>query len=86
MVSFTGVATYANAPEVQEAARLVPLDRVMIETDAPFLSPVPMRGKRPCMPGYARHTAEAVAALRGDSWDNFHAAINTNTERFLGVK
>lgn len=86
MISFTGVATYANAPEVQEAAVLVPLDRVMIETDAPFLSPVPMRGKRPCMPGYARHTAEAVAGLRGDPWDDFHAAINANTERFFGVR
>jgi TatD DNase family protein len=85
MVSFTGVVTYPNAPEVREAAGLVPRDRIMVETDAPFLSPVPHRGKRPCMPGYARHTAEALARLRGESWDEFHAAINDNTARFFGI-
>lgn len=85
MISFTGVVTYANAPEVREAALLVPADRLMVETDAPFLSPVPMRGKRPCMPGYARHTAEALADLRGEPWDEFHDAINANTRRFFGV-
>ena len=85
MVSFTGVVTYKNAPEVREAAALVPLDRIMVETDAPFLSPVPKRGERPCMPGYASHTAEALATLRSESWEAFHEAINTNTERFFGV-
>ncbi|MBK7404977.1 MAG: TatD family hydrolase [Phycisphaerales bacterium] len=85
MISFTGVVTYQNAPEVREAARVVPADRIMVETDAPFLSPVPMRGKRPCMPGYARHTAEALAGLRGQPWDEFHAAINANSARFFGV-
>ena len=86
MVSFTGVVTYQNAPEVREAARLVPRDRIMVETDSPFLSPVPMRGKRPCMPGYARHTAEALAELRGERWEAFHTAINENTRRFFGVE
>ena len=85
MISFTGVVTYANAPEVREAALLVPPDRIMVETDAPFLSPVPMRGKRPCMPGYARHTAEALAEMRGEPWEQFHRAINTNTTRFFGI-
>lgn len=85
MVSFTGVVTYPNAPEVREAAVLVPSDRIMVETDAPFLSPVPMRGKRPCMPGYVRHTAEALAALRGEAWEGFHATINANTRRFFGI-
>lgn len=85
MISFTGVATYPNAPEVREAAQIVPLDRIMVETDAPFLSPVPMRGKRPCMPGYARHTAEALAELRAELWEDFHGAINANTARFFGV-
>ncbi len=85
MVSFTGVVTYKNAPEVREAAGLVPLDRIMVETDAPFLSPVPKRGIRPCMPGFSRHTAEALAALRGENWEEFHAAINANTQRFFGI-
>lgn len=86
MISFTGVVTYPNAPEVREAARLVPPDRIMVETDAPFLSPVPHRGKRPCRPGYARHTAEALAELRGEAWPEFHRAINENTERFFGIR
>jgi len=85
MVSFTGVVTYPNAPEVQEAARLVPIDRIMVETDSPFLSPVPKRGKRPCKPGYAQHTAERLAQLRNEDWEVFHEAINTNTKRFFGV-
>lgn len=86
MLSFTGVVTYPNAPEVREAATLAPPDRLMVETDAPFLSPVPHRGRRPCMPGYARHTAEALAELRAEPWDRFHEAINANTERFFGVR
>ena len=85
MISFTGVATYKNAPEVAESADLVPLDRIMIETDAPYLSPMPLRGKRPCEPGYAIHTARFLADRRGIAWDVFHRAINQNTERFFGI-
>ncbi len=65
MVSFTGVVTYHNAADVREAAKLVPHDRIMVETDAPFLAPVPHRGKRPCLPAWVHHTAEALAELRG---------------------
>lgn len=86
MVSFTGVVTYRNASEVAEAARLVPLDRIMVETDAPFLSPEPVRGRRPCRPAFVRHTAEFLARLRGEDWETFHAAINANTEGFFGVR
>lgn len=85
MISFTGVVTYSNAPEVREAAKLVPADRIMVETDAPFLSPVPHRGKRPCKPAWVRHTAEALAELRGVPFDVFHQQINQNTKRFFGV-
>jgi TatD DNase family protein len=86
MVSFTGVVTYKNAAEVQEAAKIVPRDRFMIETDAPFLSPTPHRGVRPNQPKFARVTAEFVADLRGEQWDDFHAQINRNTERFFGLE
>lgn len=85
MISFTGVATYKNAPEVGESAALVPLDRIMVETDAPYLSPVPVRGKRPCEPAYAMHTARFLAERRGEPWTEFHRAINDNTERFFGI-
>jgi TatD DNase family protein len=85
MISFTGVATYRNATEVQEAVRLTPIDRIMIETDAPFLSPEPHRGRRPCEPWMASLTARRIAEIRGDSWDQFHEAINRNTRRFFGI-
>lgn len=85
MISFTGVVTYRNAPEVREAARLVPLDRIMAETDAPFLSPEPKRGKRPCEPWMSSLTARRLAEVRDEDWDTFHAAINANTQRFFGI-
>jgi TatD DNase family protein len=85
MISFTGVVTYKNAPEVLESARLVPLDRIMIETDAPYLSPVPVRGTRPCEPAFAAHTARFLAERRGEPWSEFHGAINENALRFFGV-
>ncbi|MCX5691657.1 MAG: TatD family hydrolase [Planctomycetota bacterium] len=84
-ISFTGVASYRNAPDVQAAVKLVPADRIMIETDAPFLSPEPHRKVRPCQPWMASVTARAVAALRGESWEVFHAQINANVQRFFGV-
>lgn len=85
MVSFTGVVTYRNAPELCEAARLAPLERIMVETDAPYLSPHPHRGVRPCEPWMASVTAKALADLRGEPWEQFHEAINENTRRFYGV-
>jgi TatD DNase family protein len=85
MISFTGVVTYKNASEVAESAALVPEDRIMIETDAPFLPPEPVRGRRPCTPAFARITAEFVAGLRGVPFPEFHRQINANTTRFFGI-
>ncbi len=85
MISFTGVATYRNAPEVREAAKLCPADRIMIETDAPFLSPDPKRGVRPCEPWMSILTAQRIAEERGESWGAFHDAVNANTQRFFGI-
>ena len=84
-VSFTGVATYRNAAEVREAARLVPADRILVETDAPFLSPEPHRGARPCEPWMVSVTARSLAATRGVEFDAFHAQLNENTRRFFGI-
>ncbi|WP_135229852.1 TatD family hydrolase [Deinococcus fonticola] len=61
---FAGNTTYKNAKEIQDAARAVPLNQLLLETDAPFLAPVPRRGK-PNRPGYVRYTLEFIAALRG---------------------
>ncbi len=85
MVSFTGVLTYRNAQEVREAARLAPDDRIMVETDAPYLSPEPRRGVRPCTPAMVRLTAEALAAARGTPFDRLHEHLNANTARFFGI-
>jgi len=85
MVSITGVVTYKNAEAVREAVKLAPIDRIMVETDAPFLTPAPHRKVWPNEPRYARTTAEFIAELRKERWPEFHAAINANTERFYGV-
>jgi TatD DNase family protein len=85
-VSFTGVVTYANASYVADAACMVPADRIMVETDAPFLSPVPKRGVRPCVPAFSRYTAEHLAKIRGAEFPDFHAQIDLNTEKFFGIK
>jgi len=85
-VSFTGVVTYRNAPEVREAALLAPLERIMVETDAPFLTPEPHRKVRPNEPKFAMATARFLAELRGEAWDDFHDAINRTTERFFGIE
>lgn len=86
MLSFTGVVTYRNAKEVAEAAALVPDDRIMIETDSPFLSPDPKRGTRPCVPAFVAHTARFLAELRGTPFDDFDALTDANAHRFFGVE
>lgn len=63
-ISFSGSVTFKNASKLQEVARFVPLDRLLIETDSPYLAPVPMRGKRN-EPAYVRYVAETIAALKG---------------------
>jgi len=63
-ISFSGIVTFRNADDLREVARRVPLDRLLIETDAPYLAPVPHRGK-PNEPRYVHHVAEMIAELRG---------------------
>lgn len=62
-LSFSGVVTFKKAVDVQEAAKIVPLDKLLVETDAPYLAPVPYRGKRN-EPGYTRYVVEKIAELR----------------------
>nr|WP_314263812.1 metal-dependent hydrolase [uncultured Moellerella sp.] len=65
-ISFSGIMTFKNAEQIREAARIVPLDRILIETDAPYLAPVPYRGKEN-QPAYVRAVAEYMAVLKGVS-------------------
>jgi TatD DNase family protein len=76
LVSFTGIVTFKNAAEAQATAAQAPADRFMVETDCPFLAPIPFRGKR-CEPAHTRQTAEHVARLRGETLE----ALATRTSR-----
>lgn len=84
-LSFTGVLTYKNAPEVAASAALVPLDRVMVETDAPFLSPQAVRGRRPCEPAFVVHTARALAGVKGVAEAEMFSLLEANARRFFAL-
>ena len=81
-VSISGIVTFKAAENVRETARCIPDDRIVIETDSPFLAPVPMRGK-PNEPSFLRHTCEFLAKLRGLSPDAFAALTFANAERLF---
>lgn len=85
MISFTGVVTYKNAPEVVSAARLVPLDRIMVETDAPYLSPEPVRKVRPNEPKHVMHTASYLASLFGLTLHEFEHQTDQNAIKFFNL-
>ena len=82
MVSFTGIITFKKSNAVQEVAAWAPLERVMVETDSPYLSPEPHRGKLN-IPGRTRFVAEKLAALRGVSLEEIAAATTANARRFF---
>lgn len=82
--SFTGILTYKSAESVREAAKVQGLDRLMIETDAPYLTPVPHRGK-PNEPAFVRHTAEFAAELFGVELAQLAEVTRANTIRFYGL-
>ena len=81
-ISFSGLVTFKNAPLIQEAAKYVPADRILIETDAPFLAPVPKRGKQN-EPSYVRYTAEFLAKLRGETLKEVAAYTTENFYRLF---
>ncbi|WP_102128244.1 TatD family hydrolase [Deinococcus planocerae] len=81
---FAGNTTYKNAREIQEAARVVPLKRLLVETDAPFLAPVPKRGK-PNRPGYVRHTLDFIAGLRGLGAGELEQVTDDNARRVYNL-
>jgi len=76
-ISFSGIVTFSSAKILQDVARVIPLDRVLIETDCPWLAPVPMRGK-PNYPRYVRHVAEFIAKLRDISLIEIASATTRN--------
>jgi TatD DNase family protein len=76
-ISFSGIVTFKNALDLKEVAKAVPLDRVLVETDSPYLAPIPFRGKTN-QPAYVRHTAQAIADLRGISIETLTLATTQN--------
>ena len=81
-LAFNGVVTFKNADDVREAARSVPLDRVLVETDSPYLAPGPKRGAR-CEPAFVVHTLHSLAAVRGDDAAVLESATTANARRLF---
>jgi len=84
-ISISGVVTFKKALEVQEVAKMVPLDRLLVETDAPYLTPVPYRGKRN-ETGYTRYVVEKIAELRDMSVEEVARITTENAHRLLRIK
>jgi len=82
LVSFTGIVTFKNGASVREVAAHIPLWKFMVETDCPYLAPVPFRGKR-CEPAYTRLVAESIAAARGVSLQEIADATTETAEKFF---
>lgn len=84
-ISFAGQITYKKTDELRQAAKLCPADRILIETDAPFLAPQAFRGKRN-EPAFMVETARFIAQLRGESFEDFSKKTSENSARFYGLK
>ena len=83
-VSFAGNATYPKAPELREAAAAVPADRILVETDSPYLAPQPVRGRRN-EPAHVVHTVAALAEVRGEAPTRSQPATHANAAAAFGL-
>lgn len=81
-ISLSGIVTFKSARELQDVAKKLPLDRILIETDSPYLAPVPHRGKTN-KPVFVKHVAEFLAELRGDTVENIAATTTANFQRLF---
>ncbi|GLJ00459.1 TatD family hydrolase [Sphingobium sp. BS19] len=81
-ISISGIVTFRNAKDLQETAKRLPADRILIETDSPFLAPVPHRGK-PCEPGYVADTARFLANLRRETIEELEANTTANFRKLF---
>ena len=80
-ISFSGIVTFKNAVELKEVAKVIPLNRILVETDSPYLAPIPFRGKTN-QPAYVRYTAQEIANLRGISLET---VMQATTENFFNL-
>ncbi len=84
-ISFSGILTFKNAQALQQVAQTIPLDRILIETDAPYLTPDPFRG-RANQPAYVRYVAEKLAELRGLSFNEVAEKTTANFYRLFSCQ
>lgn len=84
-VSFSGIVTFKSAAQVKASAQMVPCDRILVETDCPFLSPVPKRKEKRNQPAFVRYVAEHVAELRGVSLQTLAAQTTQNAQRLFNL-
>jgi TatD DNase family protein len=82
LVSFTGIVTFKNGQTVREVVAATPLDRFMLETDCPYLAPVPYRGKR-CEPAYVKEISEVVAGVKDCSLEELSSATCATAQGFF---
>lgn len=80
-ISFSGIVTFKNAAQLREVAQKIPLDKILVETDSPYLAPVPFRGKTN-QPAYVKYVAQAIADLRGTSLE---AVMQATTQNFFNL-
>lgn len=83
-ISFSGIVTYKRSEELREAAKKIPKDKILIETDSPYLAPVPHRGK-PNEPSYVKHVAETISNVRGISFDEIAEITKANAEKLFRI-
>ena len=83
-VGFTGIVTFKNAQNVRDAAALVPLDQMLLETDSPYMAPIPYRGKN-CHSGYIPYIAEKLAEVKGVPVEEIYRHCRENTRRCYGI-
>lgn len=84
-ISFAGMVTYKNAAEIRDIAKTIPAERILVETDSPYLTPHPLRGKRPNHPALVAHTLRQLADVRGVSPDVLAEQTSDNARRLFGA-
>ena len=84
-IGFTGAVTFKSAEEIREACKLVPIERMVLETDSPYMTPAPYRKIRPNEPKFVKVTAKFLAESRGMSEEEFVKVVDGNAERFFGI-
>ncbi len=84
-ISFAGMVTYKNAADLRAIARTIPADRILVETDSPYLTPHPFRGKKPNHSANVVHTLRCIAEVRGESFEALAQQTTVNAERLFGA-